>query len=216
MIINILSVVVLIKQDVVLNVSSSLNGYFDPELDLFRNSLNLDRVHQLRINSDIILTSSKHVRLNDPLFKASARDFTARIVIVDPQAETPPASKVFKTCGKVTVAVSKQAPQSRLDKLMDSCDVEILPFGDLTVNLEGLLLDLAKRGKNRVLVEACAQLSSRLLNKKLVDELFHAVFPTIISTGYPVFADIEDAVGFELRGITQFGDILVNHYHVKP
>jgi|GEM_PF-6619223 len=202
---------------VILDCSTSLNGRFDSEKSDFQNNLNAYRVQKLRGSVDAIITSVERIRAKNPEFKVSdPSSGKPRIFIIDKNAETPVDAKLFKSCGKVTVVVSKSVKKSNLDRIKEACDVEVLLYGEVAVNITEILPELKKRGFAKILVEGDPILNTRFLNNNLVSELYVMLAPSMISSGETVFTEhLKTDVGLKLEGITQYGDSIVLHYLVK-
>ena len=195
----------------------SVNGLVDFNHEAFQDTLNKYRMLEMRSSVDAIITSAARVKDEDSDFKFDSIEAgKPRLVVVDKDASTPPNSKIFAKCGKVTLVVSKNAPQGRIDRLRDNCDIEVLRYGELAVSLKEIMDDLGNRKVEKVLVEADGKLNTRLLNNNLVDEVYLLTLPVFLKDGHRCFyKKLKEEVRLQVDGIIQYGDQIVTHYLVR-
>ncbi len=157
----------------------------------------MDRVKLLRAESDAVMAGVGTVLADDPGLRVKSPDLkmmradrglpeTPLRVVVDSRARTPPGAEVLgEGC---IIAVSKAAPDERLDLLREKC--EILVVGEERVDLGELLSILKKKGVKRLMVEGGATLNWSLIEAGLIDEISVFVGPMIIGgEGAPTLVD---------------------------
>jgi len=155
------------------------------------------RVKLLRARSDAVMVGVGTVLADDPGLKVKSRDLrmmrsdrglpeNPMRVVVDSRARTPPKAEVLgEGC---ILAVSRAAPEERLDRLKGKC--EIVVAGEEKVDLGELLSILQKKGVERLMVEGGATLNWSLIEAGLVDEIIVFVGPMIIGgEGAPTLVD---------------------------
>ncbi len=157
----------------------------------------MDRVKLLRAESDAVMVGVGTVLADDPGLRVKSSDLK-RIrsdrgfsedplrVVVDSRARTPLDAEVLgEGC---ILAVSKAAPEERLDPLRKKC--EIVVAGDGRVDLRELLSILQRKGVKRLMVEGGATLNWSLIKAGLVDEISVYIGPMIIGgEGAPTLVD---------------------------
>jgi len=147
----------------------------------------MDRVKLLRAESDAVMVGVGTVLADDPGLRVKSPDLkkmrtnrglseTPLRVVVDSRARTPQEAEVLgEGC---ILAVSKAAPEERIDLLREKC--EIVVAGDGRVDLRELLSILHKKGVSRLMVEGGATLNWSLIEAGLVDEISVYLGPMII------------------------------------
>jgi 2,5-diamino-6-(ribosylamino)-4(3H)-pyrimidinone 5'-phosphate reductase len=140
-----------------------------------------DRVDELRASVDAIMIGIGTVLADNPSLTVKSRDrremrlkqgkeANSVRVIVDSTARIPVDAEVLKRGkGKRIIAVSNAASRARVKKL--SKFAEIIIAGDREVDLEQLLMELKKRGINKLMVEGGGTLNWSLISLGLVDEI---------------------------------------------
>jgi 2,5-diamino-6-(ribosylamino)-4(3H)-pyrimidinone 5'-phosphate reductase len=157
----------------------------------------MDRVKLLRAESDAVMVGVGTVLADDPGLRVKSSDLKRMRsdrglsedplrVVVDSRARTPLDAEVLgEGC---ILAVSKAAPEERLDPLRKKC--EIVVVGDGRVDLRELLSILQKKGVKRLMVEGGATLNWSLIEAGLVDEISVYIGPMIIGgEGAPTLVD---------------------------
>jgi diaminohydroxyphosphoribosylaminopyrimidine deaminase/5-amino-6-(5-phosphoribosylamino)uracil reductase len=140
--------------------------------------------HHWRARACAVLTGAGTVRDDDP--RLTVRDVvTPRQplrVLVDSRLESPPTSKLFDD-GSVLVFAAAGHNERRA--LLERRGAEIVsrPNADGKVDLEGMLLELGRRGINELHVEAGHALNGSLLREDCVDELLLYFAPSVIGSG---------------------------------
>lgn len=176
----------------VLNCCMSLDGYLDDSSEarlVLSGPADLDRVDQLRADSDAILVGAATVRSDNPRLLVRDPDRVARRL-----AEGRPA-------GPVKVTVTALAKLDAEADFFTAGDVETLVYcatdtvtaaedavGTLAtvvdcgrpVQMEHVVQDLHARGVRRLLVEGGGTVLSQFLAEGLADELHVAVAPFFV------------------------------------
>ena len=142
--------------------------------------------HEMRAISDAVVVGINTVLIDDP--RLTARDGGGQPldrqplrVVVDSRGRLPAEASVLSEPGQTLVAVASadSSTQDRLGGL--GAEVESVPAGDGSVELEELLLRLGRdRTITSVLVEGGSTLLGSLFDRGLVDKVVAFVAPTII------------------------------------
>jgi diaminohydroxyphosphoribosylaminopyrimidine deaminase/5-amino-6-(5-phosphoribosylamino)uracil reductase len=173
-------------------------------------------VQRWRGRSGAIITGVETVIHDNPAL--TVRDESLDIpgqplrVIVDSGLRTPPASRILAAPGSTLIAFARESGRSAA---LEAAGAELLqlPGSDARVDLAALLLELAARQCNDILVECGARLAAGLLERKLVDEIvLYQALVLLGSRARPLFElpiDImENKVGLKLLDQRQIGDDL--------
>ena len=138
-------------------------------------------VQNIRAQSCAMLTGIGTVLADDP--QLTVRDFAVERqpwrVIVDSELRTPLDAAILKTPGVLIVCASDH-PVRRLALEASGAQVICLPGAQTKVDLQALLLELARRGCNEVTLEAGATLAGAFAQYGLVDEWLIYQAPVII------------------------------------
>ena len=142
-------------------------------------------VHQLRARSDAIMAGIGTVVADDPQLTARSSDGSPLPhqplrVVVDSGGRIPPDATLLKQPGPTLIAVAGEAQGAQT--LLEEADVEIfaIPGSDASVNLEGLLDELGRRGITSLFVEGGGTLLGSLFDAGLVDRVVGFVAPVLI------------------------------------
>ncbi|MCX9084893.1 MAG: 2,5-diamino-6-(ribosylamino)-4(3H)-pyrimidinone 5'-phosphate reductase [Candidatus Methanoperedens sp.] len=168
-------------------------------------SLDFDRMDELRATSDAIMVGIGTVLSDNPSLTVKSKErrekrrskglFENPIrIIVDSMAKTPVDSDIFKKGeGKRIIAVCENAPLENILELSELAG--IISTGQKRVDLVKLLIELKKRGINRLMVEGGATLNWGLVSNGLVDEIYAFIGNMIIGGGSaPTLVDGEGFV----------------------
>jgi len=188
------------RPNVIINSAMSADGKIstvDRKQVRISGPEDMDRVKLLRAESDAVMVGVGTVLADDPGLRVKSQDLkrmrsdrglpeTPLRVVVDSRARTPLDAEVLgEGC---ILAVSRAAPEERLDPLREKC--EIVVAGDGRVDLEELLSILQKKGVERLMVEGGATLNWSLIEAGLVDEISTYIGPMIIGgEGAPTLVD---------------------------
>jgi 2,5-diamino-6-(ribosylamino)-4(3H)-pyrimidinone 5'-phosphate reductase len=139
------------------------------------------RVDRIKAESDAIMVGIGTVLADDPSLtvkspelragrRAAGKDDHPIRIVVDSTGRTPPDADILrKGTGRRIVAVSRAAPQERVEVIKEHADVIVT--GDATVDLAALFAELHRRGIRRLMVEGGGTLIWALFQQGLVDEL---------------------------------------------
>jgi diaminohydroxyphosphoribosylaminopyrimidine deaminase/5-amino-6-(5-phosphoribosylamino)uracil reductase len=170
-------------------------------------------VHKLRSSVDAVLTAIGTVKADDP-------ELTSRIkggknplrVVIDPEFETPPDSKILKTPPE-TIIVTKK------DKYNDISGISIIKYKE-SLELNWLMGELAERGIMSVLIEGGSSLTAHAIYEGIVDKVMFFIAPKIIGgrDSYPAvggrsFRALESAFKIRDMKVKRVGeDVLIEGY----
>jgi len=185
-------------------------------------------VQHFRAQSSAILSSSETVLIDNPAFTARWLEFDVDIqtnyphdrlhqlqehirqpirIILDSRNRLTPQHKVIQQrgpCWLARINIDKQIWPNNVEQLS-------LPASTDGVDLLSLMMVLAKREINSVLVEAGAQLAGALLQVGLVDELILYLAPKLLGNHarglciLPGLNNLADAPQFSLIEVRQIG-----------
>ncbi len=148
-------------------------------------------VQRLRARSGAIITGIGTVLADDP-------NLTVRLeglgengvepppplrVVLDPRLSTPLDASILQGPGKVLIATASHDSEDAEALTAKGAEVVHLPQGPDRVDLDALLLLLATREVNEVLIETGATLSGSALADGLVDELILYMAPKLMGDG---------------------------------
>ena len=151
-------------------------------------------VHQLRAYADAIITSSSTVLADNPELNCRLpgyEDYSPQRVLIDRSLVVPSTSKLMQNPPLwVFTAKSGEIPPVMGVKFIQNTEL----------NLNWILQELARDGKNNVFVEAGRTLLRAFLQENLVDELLWFKSPNKITKTNPVFFENADLANFtEIR-----------------
>lgn len=218
---------------VLLSVAVSIDGHIDdrrPGGLALSNAEDLDRVDQVRADSDAILIGAGTLRADDPRITVkSERRLAERVaagrpaqptrVLVTASGDIDPTLRWFHTPGRRIVYTTDRAEAGLRRAIGDLA--EIVPIGGgvgTGVDLGRLLADLAARGVEVLMVEGGERVGTALLTDGLVDEIHLVVAPLLVGSGprflgeaaYPWPSDTRMEV-LETRAI---GDVVLIRYRI--
>jgi riboflavin-specific deaminase-like protein len=182
---------VTVRPYVLLSVAASVDGYIDdagPTRLVLSNAADLDRVDQVRAESDAILVGATTLRSDDPrLIVRSAKRRAERTAAGRP----PYPLKITMTTGGDLDAGLRFWHHGG-DKLV-YCPDPVVPklragLGDLAevaglgaeIDVSAVLADLGRRGVARLMVEGGGTVHTQFLTAGLADELQLAVAPFFV------------------------------------
>lgn len=138
-------------------------------------------VQKLRARSSVIMTGIGTVLADNPALTVRPEDWypqqTIRQpirVVVDSQLRIPDDAKIFEDNANVLIAATHS------HKTFQNAEVCHLPIDNQHVDLTALMLELAQREMNEIMVEAGSQLNGALLAAGLIDELVIYMAPKIM------------------------------------
>lgn len=177
---------------VILSCAMSIDGYLDseaPQRLIMSNAEDLDRVDQLRADSDAIMVGASTVRRDNPrlLVRSDERRRTrvaagrtaSPVKVTVTSSGDVPADSCFFTVGDVEKLVycpRSMAAQLAAD-LRDSATV--VGLGDL-LTMRDVAQDLKGRGIDRLMVEGGGRLHTQFLGEDIADELQLVIAPFFV------------------------------------
>lgn len=168
--------------------------------------------HRWRARSCVVLTGVGTVVEDDPRLTVRHIETSRQPqkVVVDSQLRSPLSANLFKMPG-VTIATAV-TNKEQLDPFVDKgVNVLVLPDSDGRVDLAALLIELADKHMNEVLVEAGINLHSALLRRNLIDEMIIYYAPKFLGAQGRgmLFLDglekMDDVAEREIIDIKKFG-----------
>ncbi len=202
------------KPWVIFNAAISLDGRIGKpgkEIELF-NKLDHDRVQNLRGKVNAIMLSYDALPKIEKL-KSSGEE--PKIVIVDPDARLSSKEEIFSQ-KKIIIATSSSASKLKIAQFKKKA--KVITAGEYTVNLRELLKRLYHTGIRRILLEDTGDLSRRMFEEALINEIYLLINPLLLGEGIDLLAGlkkIKKEKKLSLQGITQYGDKVLLHYLVK-
>lgn len=177
-------------------------------------------VHRWRDEIDAVMVGVGTVLADDPELTCRRDDKPGRDplrVVVDSRGRTPPTARVLGSSptAPCVVAVTPQAPQSRIDALAAAgADVWLIPAGpDGKVDLTQLAYRLAEAGVVSVLLEGGPTLLASAIACGLVDALLIFYAPMVIGgvdapgiVGGAGAERLDKAGGWRFRQVKMVGD----------
>lgn len=179
-------------------------------------------VHRLRSRYDAALVGIGTALADDPELTArltnrqgAKRDVNPLRVVVDSRASLPPDARVLDSEAETLVAVTRNAPEEKVEALRNAgARVLVLPaWAGGRVDLRALMVELADRGLNSVLLEGGGELAASMLDLGLIDKGLIFIAPKIVggrSAKSPVEGEgielMSRALGVSRPRIRRFGD----------
>lgn len=172
-------------------------------------------VQRLRAGASAILTGAASIRRDDSRLTVRdpslpLRGRTALRVVLDPKLSVSPAAALFRDSGPVLLITPQAEPARRA--ALEAVGAEVLELpGQGSSGLLPVLVELARRGCNEVLVEAGARLAGAFLGAGLVDEFVLYVAPTLLGPDaaplaqLPLLQQLCKAERFVFKDVRQIG-----------
>ncbi len=186
------------KPFVVSNVGMTLDG----KLATVNNDSKISgendliRVHKLRKSLKGIMIGIGTVLKDDPKLtvhkiNCDKKDNPVRIV-VDSKLRIPLNSRVLNSDAKTIIATTNLADKTKLDKLNEIDNVEVIVVGDNKVNLKKLMEILYNKGIDSVLLEGGGTLNWGMFKENLIDKVIVYIAPKIFGGATaPTYVDGE-------------------------
>jgi len=132
-------------------------------------------VHQMRSDSDAILTGVGTVTADDPELTARIKGGKNPIrIVIDPDLRSPLESKIFKTPPETIMVSEKLLPPA-----LENSGVKNISYKGC-LSLKWLMEELGARGITSVLIEAGSTLAGYALDEGIVDKAAFFIAPKII------------------------------------
>ena len=141
------------------------------------NSLSRSHGHYLRFKSDAMLVGKNTILLDDPDLHCrldGLQSFSPNIFLLDSNLEIPITKKIFKSKKRQIYIFHQNTIDIKKLKKFSKTKVILLPvtYKNNSLDINEVVLKMAKLGAQRVLVEGGAELITQIINKKLVDILY--------------------------------------------
>ena len=186
------------------------------------------RVHQLRNETDVILTGIGTVLRDDPMLnvrffshtehsRSATSDASSSSVkndkinnptrvILDSNLQIPINSKIAQTAKEIkTIVFVREDLRDAQDKIaeLQSLGIELVKVSssDTGLNLKVILNELYKRNYYSVMIEAGSKICSSFIREKLVDKIYRFVAPKIIGGNFALFRELNDT---EMKNVLNF------------
>jgi diaminohydroxyphosphoribosylaminopyrimidine deaminase/5-amino-6-(5-phosphoribosylamino)uracil reductase len=170
-------------------------------------------VQRLRARSSAIITGIGTVLSDDPQLNVRMEGSTRQPlrIVLDPHLSTPPTARLFQELGKTLIVTASNDEDLR--KLLEEAGAEVVVLAkvaDDSIDLEALMVLLAEREVNEVLLETGATLSGAMLHAGLIDELIVYMAPILMGNnarglfhtpGLEAMADVVPLAISEIRAV---------------
>ena len=222
------------RPHVLLSVAMSIDGHIDdtaPERLLLSNPADLDRVDQLRADSDAVLIGAGTLRSDNPrlLVNSEQRQAERRAaglpgqplrIVLTGGGDLDPALRFWQYGdARAKLVYAPDPAVARLAARLSGL-AEVVGTGE-RLDLGAVLDDLGARGVGRLMVEGGGAVHTLFLTSGLVDEIRLAVAPFFVGADdAPRFVNAgrfpQDALHrMELVDTGAVGDIALLHYRVR-
>ncbi|HQR59700.1 MAG TPA: bifunctional diaminohydroxyphosphoribosylaminopyrimidine deaminase/5-amino-6-(5-phosphoribosylamino)uracil reductase RibD [Azonexus sp.] len=166
-----------------------------------------------RARACAVLTGIGTVRDDDPQLNVREVETSRQPlrVVVDSKLETPLTAKILRGGPVLVVAAVDDEKRANLLRAAGA-DLLLLPNAGGKVDLNGLLVELARRGINEVHAEAGFKLNGSLLREGLVDELLLYLAPCLVGHhasglfNLPELTSLDGKCRLEIRDLRQIGE----------
>lgn len=212
---------------VILNAAMTLDGKISAgKGEQISGEEDLDRVHQLRAESDAVMVGIGTVLADDPRLTVRRVEGTNPCrIVVDSRGRTPLDANVMDRSAETYIVVSKSADEEKINGLSEK-GATVLRVSETKrgrIDLGDLVEELSGRGIDLVLLEGGSTLNWSMLYEGLVDEIRVAIGPKIVGgrraktlVGGEGFESISDSIRLNLKGIERVGkDVLLTYETVK-
>ena len=211
----------------------SVDGFLDdasPERLLLSHTEDFDKIDALRATCDAILVGANTIRNDNPRLRIRSQERIAfRIekgkpaqparVTLTASGKVPTQSAFFLPGASDSYIYCPQEASATVQRSL-SQHATIIPMGQGSVNLIGLLKDLKTRGTNRLLIEGGQSVNTAFLAANLVHELRLAIAPFFVGEKHaPRFVGtgqfpFDKSNRMHLNSLQQIGDMVVATYKV--
>ncbi len=176
-------------------------------------------VQKLRAGSCAIVTGVGTVLQDNPALTVRDESLSAAglplrqplRVIVDSHLQTPREAKILQQPGKALLVYAQASPE-RIEEFT-AIDIETLCLcnAEGKVDLQELIVELANRQCNEVMLEAGAKLFGAFLKAQLIDEIYLYMAPTLLgSNARPLAAlpieNMNEQIRFDVKDMRKVGD----------
>jgi diaminohydroxyphosphoribosylaminopyrimidine deaminase/5-amino-6-(5-phosphoribosylamino)uracil reductase len=182
------------------------------------NSVSRKKVHELRHQSDAVLTTINTVIADNPILNVRLKNVKKHPIriILDQKLQIELNSNICKTAilYKTIIFYSSNFKNQEKIKSLTDLHIEIIPVPLSSLNENHLdmniILDiLSKKKITSILIEAGTQLNSYLLENNLVNKIYYFLAPKILGGDKDVFY-IDHAIPLNIQQIkTLKNDIMI-------
>jgi diaminohydroxyphosphoribosylaminopyrimidine deaminase/5-amino-6-(5-phosphoribosylamino)uracil reductase len=135
---------------------------------------------------DSLLVDNSRLTVREPCFTQLYGFNQPLRVILDSQLRTPPEAEIFQQPGS-TLVITQQASIKKRDQQRDAlqqagAEVLSVPATVTGLDLSAVLLLLAERNCNQVMLEAGARLTGAFMQQQLLDELWLYLTPRFLGS----------------------------------
>ena len=179
-----------------LKLAQSLDGKItNPGVEYLSNETSRDLVQQLRAQYSAILTTTKTVRIDDPVLNVRLESF-------------------HRPFSNPDILVLGDRPVNKKARIFSVDDRKIHPFPhqDLKKTLEECYtLEI-----DSILTECGAEMATKLLQEHLVNEIILFTAPTIVGTGKDTFTDEVSLENFKLVETKELDGDVMMRFTLRP
>ena len=169
--------------------------------------------HAWRKRASAVLTGIGTVQVDDPRLdvRLVATEKQPLRVVVDSQLEIASAARVLQPPGEALVYTASADASRKAALSAPHVEVARLPAdAQGKIDLQAMLLDLARREVNELHVEAGEKLNGSLLRAGLVDELLIYIAPRLLGAGRGLaaigpLASLAESLDFEFVDVERVG-----------
>lgn len=135
--------------------------------------------HQNRLTTDVILTTAKTIKADDPLLNArvNGKEQNKILAILDSRLTLPENAKVFSTAARCHIYHDEKY---QVERLKPNCIYHPVPAKHGLLDLSFIINHLGELGYHDVWVEAGGQLFSALHQAKLVQRTYLYISPQVL------------------------------------
>lgn len=139
--------------------------------------------HQLRRQSDAILTTVQTILTDDPRLNVRLNNeiIAKPLYILDSHLRMPEQAKVFETCRPLTIFHGRQASAAQRE-ILENRQVRCIAVaeGDESLDLQEILHHIGKDGRHDLWVEAGGRCFHRFMKHSLAQNVYIYVAPKIL------------------------------------
>ena len=137
--------------------------------------------HHLRSNVDAVVVGRKTVQKDNPLLTSHGAGPNPVRVVIDPDAATPPTSKIFNSAAPTIVLHASKAQRQRIKSLQRRNVMTVtLPTKRGKIDFRDVVTKLGQFSLKRVLVEGGGETIAAAIESGVVTDLVLFVAPMII------------------------------------
>ncbi|MCW8847898.1 MAG: bifunctional diaminohydroxyphosphoribosylaminopyrimidine deaminase/5-amino-6-(5-phosphoribosylamino)uracil reductase RibD [Sedimenticola sp.] len=180
-------------------------------------------VQRLRARSDAIITGIGTVLADDPSMnvRVSAAELPGvgsddyllqpLRVVLDPELQMSAEARMLKLTGKTLIVTASEDEKRQYALESAGAEVVVLPHQNGCADLPHLLLELANRGINEVLIESGPTLAGAAVAAGVVDELVLYAAPLLMGSdargllNIPALVGMKDCIELEIHDLRMVG-----------